>query len=244
MTETQLLFDVIDKTWPAASAQRVGPWLVREGRGGGQRVSAATAVGPVSDSDIPLAEAAQKKMGQPFLFMIRPQDSAIDVALERQGYQVVDPVVIFRAPCRQLMNEPVPRVTIFAVWEPLAIMSELWAGGGIGPERQAVMTRAAGEKTGFLARRIDKPAGAGFAAIHSQTAMVHALEIAPQHRRHGLGAWVMRAAAHWAAEQDATDLTVMCTRSNAAACGLYAALGMVEVGGYHYRRKPDALGIA
>ena len=34
------LFAVMETTWPAASVQQVGPWLIREGQGGGKRVSA------------------------------------------------------------------------------------------------------------------------------------------------------------------------------------------------------------
>ena len=51
------LFDVIDKTWPAARMLPVGPWILRDGQGGGKRVSAATANGHVGKADIPLAEA-------------------------------------------------------------------------------------------------------------------------------------------------------------------------------------------
>ena len=32
-------FATIDGTWPAAAYHRLGPWTLREGRGGGSRVS-------------------------------------------------------------------------------------------------------------------------------------------------------------------------------------------------------------
>jgi GNAT superfamily N-acetyltransferase len=67
--------------------------------------------------------------------------------------------------------------------------------------------------------------------------MLHALEILPHQRRKGMGVWMMRQAAYWAAEQGATELAVLCTRANAGANALYARLGMQQSGGYHYRIK-------
>lgn len=229
-------FAVIDGTWPAARITRAGPFRLREGRGGGQRVSAASAEGPFTEADIDAAEAAMRDMGQPRIFMIRPGEDALDAALAARGYPVVDPVNIHACPSAQLTDIPIPRVTVFALWEPLAIMREIWAQGGIGPRRLAVMERAPGPKTGLLARHRDKPGGVGFVAIHAGTAMVHAVEILPHQRRQGLGRWMMRAAAFWAVENGADTLSVICLQANTAANGLYAALGMEVVGAYHYRR--------
>lgn len=229
------LFDVIDGTWPAARCLRQGPWTLREGQGGGSRVSAASAEGPVTEGDIAAAEEAMRAMGQPPLFMIRPGDEDLDARLEARGYAVKDPVVAYACPVGQLTDIAVPRVTVLAVWEPLAIMREIWAGAGIGPERLAVMGRAKGAKTGLLARYNDKPGGTAFVAIHDGVAMLHALEILPHQRQQGLGKWMMRGAAHWAAAQGAHTLAVVCTRENDGANALYSGLGMSVVGQYHYR---------
>ena len=48
----QQLYDICDGTWPAAAIKRLGPWTLRDGQGGGKRVSAATAEGPVQKTDI------------------------------------------------------------------------------------------------------------------------------------------------------------------------------------------------
>lgn len=37
--------DLMEGTWPAAARLRTGPWVVRDGQGGGSRVSSATAGG-------------------------------------------------------------------------------------------------------------------------------------------------------------------------------------------------------
>ena len=240
MTDDTALFDVVDGTWPAANVTRRGPWTLREGQGGGSRVSATTAHAPVGRDDPALAEAAMREMGQKPLFMIRPADEALDAILEARGYAIVDPVVIYTCPVERLTDMEMPRVTAFAIWEPLQIMREIWAAGGIGPERQAVMGRVKGPKTGLFGRSNDKPGGVGFAAIHDGTAMVHAIEVPPHQRRKGGGSWIMRAAAFWAAKEGAHTISVICTAENTGANALYASLGMDAVGRYHYRHLPSA----
>jgi GNAT superfamily N-acetyltransferase len=74
-------------------------------------------------------------------------------------------------------------------------------------------------------------------AMKRDVAMVHALEILPNHRRQGLGQWAMRAAGFWARDNRAKTLSVICTKANVGANGLYRALGMEIVGEYHYRQR-------
>ncbi|WP_306114620.1 MULTISPECIES: N-acetyltransferase [unclassified Roseovarius] len=237
MPGVQHLYSVIEGTWPPASEARVGPWIIRDGQGGGQRVSAATAAAPVTLDDLPLAEDAMRQLKQPQLFMIRDGDTAVDTMLEAAGYPIVDPVNIYVAPVSELTTERPPRVSTFAIWEPLAIMHDIWAAGGIGPGRVEVMARAKGPKTGLFGRSNNRPAAAGFVAIHDRIAMVHALEVLARHRREGLGRHMMRQAAFWAADNGATHMSVICTQANQGANALYSSMGFTLVGQYHYRRK-------
>ena len=239
MNITSDIFAVVDGTWPAARYDRLDPWTLRVGQGGGNRVSAATLGGPFTPDDLPRAEAAMRALGQEPLFMIRPQDRALDTALEARGYAIRDAVTIYTCPVGALCDRPLPRVTAFTIWPPLVIMREIWAEGGIGPERVAVMERATGPKTGLLARFNDKPGGTAFVAIHDGIAMLHALEILPHQRAQGLGGWMMRAAAFWAKEQGAHTMSVVCTNVNTGANALYTSLGMDAVGHYHYRYIPS-----
>ncbi|EDZ48332.1 acetyltransferase, gnat family [Rhodobacterales bacterium Y4I] len=235
MTTDPRYYAVTEATWPPASLRTLGPVTLREGQGGGSRVSAATVSGPVSGAQIAAAEEAMRAMGQDCLFMIRDGETELDAQLEARGYAVKDPVNLWTCPAERLTDIPVPRVTAFCVWEPLAIQREIWEQAGIGPERLAVMQRVRGPKTGLLGRHRDKPAGAGFVAIHDGVAMVHALEILPRQRRAGMGGWMMRQAAYWALEHGASELAVLCTKRNEGANGLYASLGMDCTGQYHYR---------
>lgn len=236
--EIARLYEVCDQTWPAARRFDQGAWTLREGLGGGKRVSAATALGQVDAADIDTAETAMRRLEQTPLFMIRDGDAALDGILEARGYRVVDPVVIYTLPIERLTDVPIPRVTAFNIWEPLAIMHEIWAQGGVGPARIQVMERAR-EKTAILSRWNEKPAGVAFAALHDGICMVHAVEVLAHQRRQGVAGWMMRRAAFWAQSRGATQMAVLCVVQNAGANALYRAMGFTEQGRYHYRQSPE-----
>lgn len=234
------LYGALDVTWPCAARVDAGPWCLREGRGGGKRVSAATAIAPWRVDDLTAAETAMRLMSQPPLFMIRAEDETLDVALDAQGYDKIDPVHLWLAPVTALTDRKLPRVAAFAIWEPLAIMREIWEDGGIDASRQRIMERAEMPKTGLFGRVNDRPAGAGFCAMDGDIAMVHGLHILEYHRGKGLGGWMMRCAALWAQSQGARWIACAATQDNAGASALYASLQMQIAGSYHYRILSDA----
>lgn len=233
------LFEVIDGTWPAASTRMAGGFAVREGLGGGSRVSCASLEAPFDAADLDAAIAAHRALGQEPKFIIRPGEEVLDAALEARGFTLFDPVVIYDAPLERLATE-VPPVTAFAHWPPLAITREVWAESGIGTERQAVAERAPGPKAVILGRTSDRAAGAAFVAIHAGTAMLHALVVLPEFRRCGLARHIMAEAARWAKAEGAERLALVVTRRNEAANALYRNLGMEAACYYHYRREGHA----
>jgi len=229
----------MEATWPAAAVMRLGPWTLRNGQGGGKRVSAATADGPWQTSDVPHAEAAMLAMGQQPLFLIREGDSTLDAVLAQAGYRVVDPVVAYAAPVGRLAPPP-DLMAVFAHWPPLAIARDLWQAAGIGPARLAVMDRVGRPKAALLARVADRPAGVAFVALAYRDsaeccAMLHALEVPAACRRQGSAQNLLRAAAAWAQLQGADTIALVVTQANAPARALYEKLGLRTVGSYHYR---------
>ena len=222
----------MEATWPPFAVRELGPWRLRDGAGGGKRVSAATVHGAWTPEDLALAEAA---MGARPLFQIRAGDAALDAALAARGYVLIDPVVVYAAPVA--VFDPPPRLTTFPHWPPLEIAHDLWAEGGIGPARLAVMQRVRGPKVAILARSADRVAGAAFVALHGTVAMLHALEVTAALRRQGCARNILHAAAVWAGGAGADTLALAVTEANAAARNLYASLGMQVVGHYHYREK-------
>jgi ribosomal protein S18 acetylase RimI-like enzyme len=228
----EALVRIMEATWPPARTWMQGPFTLRDGQGGGQRVSAASVSGAFTADELGRAEAA---MTDP-LFLILKGDDALDTALAVRGYRLHDPVVAYAAAVAALLGD-LPPLSAFAHWPPLEIACTLWAEDGIGPARVAVMGRVVGPKTAILARHEDRPAGIAFAALSGTDAMVHAVEVRPALRRRGVGAILLRAAANWAAAQGADRLSLVVTERNLAARALYSRAGMQVVGQYHYRMR-------
>ncbi|MEO0342540.1 MAG: GNAT family N-acetyltransferase [Pseudomonadota bacterium] len=214
-------FAIIDATWPAAAYYKESGWIIREGQGGGKRVSAASGSG-----DIAQAEKAQRALGQDLLFMIRPEDAALDAELDRLGYVIIDPVVVL---AKALTT---PKADAHQNTPSDATIG-LWEAGGIGPARRAVMNRARGVKT-----VIQTKGGCGFVACHNDVAMIHALEVAADRRGLGIGTALEQQACTWAPTRKISALTVA---TNKASRALFKKAGYCEVSFYHYRIKdPDA----
>lgn len=233
------ILQALETTWPAAGQHSLGPWTLRDGQGGGKRVSAASLRGAdATAKDIAEAETAMTALGQDPLFMIRPQDQALDVALEARGYRVIDPVIAYLGPISTLAASLPSGLTAYPLWPPLAVAREIWEDAGIGPARLAVMARANEAKTALLLRRGDHPAGLCFVAMAGDIAMLHALEVVQDQRRHGVGRALVQGAATWAQAHGAQDLALVVTAANVPARALYAGLGMTQQGRYHYRQRP------
>jgi GNAT superfamily N-acetyltransferase len=232
----EALYRVMEATWPPAATFLAGPFCLRDGQGGGKRVSAATAEGPWAEGDIARAEEGMAALGQEPLFQVRAGEAALDTALAARGYRIVDPVVGYAAPVAAFAPPPDP-MTAFAHWPPLAVAARIWAEAGIGPERIAVMARAQGPHTVVLGRTADRAAGVAFVACAGEIAMLHALEVPEALRRQGTAHRILRAAAHWAQEAGVSTLSLVVTEANAGARSLYASFGMQAVGHYHYRTK-------
>ena len=155
-----------------------------------------------------------------------------------RGYALIDEVVLYNAPIDLLTDLPIPPVTCFHIWEPLAIMVEIWASGGVGPERLDVMGRAQ-TKTGFLRAGMRNLQAWLLLRLMESVAMVHAVEVLEHQRKQGVAEWMMRAAAIWAAKQGATQIAVLCVTANKPANALYTKLGFTRAGTYHYRQAPE-----
>ena len=90
LPDAKTLYDVLEATWPAATMHRAGPWMIREGAGGGKRVSAATVEADFTEADIASAEDEMQALGQDALFMLRPEDAALDQMLQT-AFEEIDP---------------------------------------------------------------------------------------------------------------------------------------------------------
>lgn len=232
------LVALMEESWPPAQRIPLGPFLLRRGLGGGQRVSAASPLGPFTEAELSGAETGMRAMDQAPLFLLTPAEAALDAALAARGYAVKDPVVVYALPLPAPGLVPPVPMTTFPHWPPMAIAEALWAEGGIKAERLAIMHRAAGPRTAILGRTEDRASAVAFVAIAGDCAFLHALHVTPRLRRRGAALNILRAAAEWAGQNGAARLCLAVTRANAAARALYVSFGMQVVEEYHYRHLP------
>ncbi len=226
------LFEAIDATWAPFAFHLHNGWLIREGMGGGQRVSAATLLADTDNPDIASAADKMHALGQKSLFMLRNSDGALDADLSELAYKTVDPVAILITPTANLLNMP-PRQThaVNTTEAPGAKAKAIWKSGGIDQPRLNVMERVKGAKTYLSAGDM----GVAFAACYKGIAMVHAVEVSKNHRRKGIANALMYQAAIWAKNEGCAWVAVLTVRANTPACALYNRLGMKEAAAYHYR---------
>ncbi|MEP2783091.1 MAG: GNAT family N-acetyltransferase [Pseudoruegeria sp.] len=203
-------------------------------------MSAATAHAPVDAADIRSLELQMQTLSQPPLVMIHEGEDALDQSLANQGYEVIDPVVLYASAITPLLTPHPDRLDGFSVWPPLSIQEDIWESGCIGPGRLNVMQRANLPKTTIFGRAENRAAGTAYVGIKDNIAMLHAMEVLEHMRRKGAAQKMMRVAATWAATQGAKTITLVTTRNNLPANRLYSSLGLKIVGEYHYRIKPTA----
>lgn len=231
------IFAAVDATWPPFSMQEVGPWTIREGRGGGQRVSAASTTVNVNSADLAQAEEAMQALDQAPLFMVQGDQPDLDALLAAHGYRIKDPVDVWIGPAAQVAQGHERSLAAIFVDYPMPIMAEIWAQGGIGPARLDVMRRAQAPKTCILGRHREQARGAAFVAIHNDIAMTHAVEVRESARRQGVAERMMRAAAWWAGTEGAGRFAALTVRTNTGTQAMWRKLGMQVATGYHYRVK-------
>jgi ribosomal protein S18 acetylase RimI-like enzyme len=231
------LLDVLSATWPPAESHEQGGWLLRRGMGGGQRASAAKRLSPTADIDN--AISVMRGWNQRPLFQLTEGDDDLDAALASRGFVVTDRSPIYTCPSESLLDDRPETARILRGNMRVALMDEIWAAGGIGPARLAVMDRVTGSKQYLIARIGDHPAGVAFVAVHRNIAMIHAIEVLPEQRRKGVASMLIAAAARFAIEADAPQFTLATTAQNTAANALYLALGMTVTARYHYRAAAE-----
>lgn len=228
------LFQALDATWPPYAFHNYKGWLIREGAGGGQRVSAATLLQNTQHYEISAAEEKMDSIGKNPLFMIHSPHDNLDRKLQTKGYNIVDPVAILVSPIKNLLSHPSTNINqILRLDKPNTSAKNIWKAGGIDQARLNIMARVTVPKTILAADDM----GVAFAAAYDGIAMVHAVEVAKDHRRKGVANSLMHEAIQFANDQNCQWLAVLTVRANKPANSLYEALGMVEAASYHYRVK-------
>lgn len=237
---TRQMAEAVWATWPGEAAIAGDAFDLRKSSDDSRRSRAATANRVATDEEIAEAAAAMRGWGQPAMFWVPGDEPDFEAQLETLGYRDHDHSYYYAAPVGPMAERVPPRIATFEIWEPLAIMADIFAATGTSPGRQEVMQRAACPKTAILGRVGDDPAGVAYVGAHDGIAMVHAVGVLPQHRRQGLAAHMMAQAAIWAKGQGCGWVALAVGAGNEGARALYASLGMSAVGSYHYRSLPES----
>lgn len=241
------LYQGLHATWPPATSARLGPFTLRRGGGGGRRVSSATLdESRFMPADVTEAEARMRAWGQQPSFMIKmPEDLSLaarqhDLAeyLRTRGYGEVDRTLLLAAPIADLYHgHAFFGETLFVRTAPLALQGEIWAEGGVGPARMAVMARVQGPKAWLLSRQGQSEGGVGFVAVSGNIAFLHALFVPERHRGQGHARKILSAAARFASIEGAQHLAAVTTGENLPAQKLFLNAGMTYCGEYTYLVK-------
>jgi GNAT superfamily N-acetyltransferase len=233
------LLAALEATWPPAAVDEnaVPGWKLRDGAGGGKRVSAAVSVG---SRDFEAAAKAMRERGDRPLIQVPDSDPDLDRALAAAGWAAVDPTLLMAAPAESLAGlDADRRIRSVHARCRLALVDEIWKAGGVDAARRAVMDRCPLPKAAVIARSDTAVTGVAFVAADREVAMLHAMEVREDMRRQGAGRSTLAGAARFALDQGADWLALGVTEANAAARALYEAAGMETLGRYRYRRPPE-----
>jgi GNAT superfamily N-acetyltransferase len=231
-------------TLTAVPAPRVafdGAFVVRAHAGGTGRANAASCLDPAPDAGLVervlRIEASYAALGLPPRFRATPLDPpGLAGHLAARGHVEKDETVVLLA-----------RVDALAAPDPAARARPApdadWMAVTATAEHQTPARRREKEATpGLLMvpgawitlHEAGVPAAVVSVVAAGPIAGFFDLAVRPEHRRRGLAARAVRAAAHWAAGQGAAWLFCQVAAANAASLALNAGLGMTEAYRYRY----------
>ncbi|MBR0681406.1 GNAT family N-acetyltransferase [Roseomonas eburnea] len=234
---------------PAPRVAFDGPFVLRAFAGGTGRANAASSLDPAPDPDLAARvariEARYAALGFAPRFRSTPLDPpGLAALLAARGYVEKDETVILLAPIAAIAAPD-------AAAEMLPAPDADWMAVTATAEHQTSARRQ--EKQGtppllmvpgaWITLREGAEAAAVISVVASgEIAGFFDLAVRPEHRRKGLAARAVRAAAQWAQDQGAAWLSCQVAAANTASLSLNAGLGMVEAYRYRYLvRAQDAL---
>jgi GNAT superfamily N-acetyltransferase len=247
MTDIAALERACLSALPALRHAWDGPFVIKAFLGGTGRANACCSLDPAPDPDlaarIPRIESIFHRLGLASRFRSTPLDPpGLAEALLARGYALdkddsivhagpIAPIALADAAVR---NEAGPS----EAWMALIATAEYQT-----PARRAEKLRnpelLAARGAWLVLREEGADAACLFAVADGAQCGIFDLATRPEFRRRGLGARLIRAAAHWSLGQGATTLYAQVASSNHASRALQESLGLREAYRYRYYVKPS-----
>jgi N-acetylglutamate synthase len=166
---------------------------------------------------------------------------SLDARLAERGYEIEGRSHVLAAPLHEVSARAPDRAEMALLSAPSAGWLACY-GSGLARESDVPIVRSIFGRIGhthvFAAAIRDGVAASVMLAVHTGPwVQISAVRTLPAHRRQGLAAGVMTAAAAWAHRQGARGLVLSVEAANAPAVSLYGAAGLKRIYGYHYRAK-------
>ena len=225
-----------------AHTETLSGWLLRADDG---RTRRANSVLPLRQLKLPLADAVAqasawyRELGLPLLIRVPVEARRLlDAELAERGWPAAGRSHVLTVPFVQLADGPDDVPVRLDRSADAAWLERYRAGIGHDASEQALLRR----ETDAVYASVRGPGGEVTAlargVVDDDWLGVVALDVAPHHRRRGLGTALVTALAGWAGEQGARRAYLQVAADNEPARALYERLGFTEHHTYHYVREP------
>ncbi|HTZ42455.1 MAG TPA: GNAT family N-acetyltransferase [Jatrophihabitans sp.] len=227
--------------WRPEHADEFGGWLLHADAGWTGR---ANSVLPVATPSRPLGElldAARRFYaghGLPVQVQVPlPARGLLDAELAGRCWRLERPTVVLTRPLAPADPVGAPAVRLATEPDDDWLAAYHYRGGALPESARRLLVRH--ERVAFAAVRDgDRTVAIGRGAVDQGWLGVTAVEVAPEHRRQGLGSAVMAALGDWGRAHGAHAAYLQVDDGNPAALALYDRLGFTEHHRYHYRIEP------
>jgi GNAT superfamily N-acetyltransferase len=233
--------------WPAPERASLGDWALRAGAG---FTSRANSVLPLGNPGVSLSEAVDycerwydERGLRPQFALFGPagfaaEDDPLGRELQSRHYGPFHSTAVLTASTRGLPTETTARASHGGDpvrLEPV-LSAQWWEAWAASQDDETADVRAAGSAARAILNGsadqlfasveiVGRIAGVARVAFANRWAGVSALHVAPEHRRTGVAAQLMGAAADAARSRDIRSVYVQVLKANSAARGLYDQLG-------------------
>lgn len=223
-------------TWPASTVVRRDGWLLRHcdllGR---RRSNSALPLGPLDDPEaaIDAAERFYAERSSPAIVQVSPLDEheELDGLLAARGYRAAAPTTVMRADREALLQAcSVSDVEVLLDAEPGSRWLDAVAAVGGRPEPS--LDRVPAPVAFATAVHRGVPVGVGLFAVSDGWCGVYGMRTAPEWRRRGVAAALMR---EGAGRATAERVFLQVETDNSVARSRYESLGFILAHAYHYR---------